>query len=181
MMCRTTVLAGTFALILGARGLFAQATSHPRIARIPAPVQSATPSAANTQAYLRQQVYAPATQRIGYAASRQPANTQTYIRRQAYTPATARIGYIVPPPAVVPQQNSFPSAGFANGAPQVAAFYYLPTVVLTDGRVFANFNGIYEQVLRQCPVTSGLLPTGFATPACWIVDSYGRYQVVQSR
>jgi hypothetical protein len=161
MKNRTTVLAGTFALICAAQAAAAQTASRPRIARITVPSRQA--AVVPTQP----QNYGPTVVRplsYGRAAGR-----------------AARIGWIVPPPPVIPQQTSFPTAGFANGAPQVAAFYYLPTVVLTDGRVFANFNGTYEQVLRRCPVTSGTLPPGFATPACWVVDSYGRYQVVQGR
>jgi hypothetical protein len=68
------------------------------------------------------------------------------------------------------------------GFDQVAQFSFIPAVVLTDGRVFANFNGSYEQILRQCPSTSGSLLPGFTTfSACWMIDSYGRYVVVQPR
>jgi hypothetical protein len=65
------------------------------------------------------------------------------------------------------------------GFVQVSQFFYVPAVVLTDGRIFANFNGSYEQVLRRCPAISGPLPPGFTTSACWMIDSYGRYVVVQ--
>jgi hypothetical protein len=147
MKSRTTVLAGTFALIFVAQFAGAQTQSRPRVGIIAAP---------------------PAQPAVQYPA-------------QARNPAKPRIAWIVPAPPVVPEQNAFPSAGFVNGAPQVAAFYYVPTIVLTDGRVFANFNGAYEQVLRRCPITSGPLPPGFAAPACWVVDSYGRYRTIQRR
>lgn len=120
----------------------------------------------------------------GQTTYRPTTGTITAAPRTSSRPSTAnkpRIGWITQTPAPVPAQNGAPTAGFLNGPPQVAAFYYLPTVVLTDGRVFANFNGTYEQVLRQCPITSGPVPPGFATPACWIVDAYGRYQVIQQR
>jgi hypothetical protein len=166
MNYRTTALAGTFAIISLAGVARAQTASRPRIAII---AVAPTPT---TQAPVPQPQYQP------------PATAQYYQQQQQSASrysGRARIGLIVPPPAVVPQQNGFPTAGFANGAPRVAAFYYLPAVVLTDGRVFANFNGTFEQVLRRCPITSGPVPPGFATPACWIVDSYGRYQVIQGR
>ena len=92
-----------------------------------------------------------------------------------------RIGLVVPGPPAAQDQFSatvFPrvqSAGFV----QVAQFYYLPAVVLTDGRVFANFNGSYEEVLRRCAVFSGALPPNSTSSACWMIDAYGRYVVVQ--
>jgi hypothetical protein len=129
------------------------------------------------QLAVAQTVYRPRTGMIAAPARQgQPAN-----QPQPQASNRPRIGWIVPAPPVVPQQNGAMTAGFANGAPQVTAFYYVPTVVLTDGRVFGNFNGTYEQVLRRCPITSGPVPPGFATPACWYVDTYGRYQIVQGR
>ena len=125
MKGRTTLTAGTFAVIFVVAGAGAQTPYRPRTGMIAAPAPQSSP--------------------------RQP--------RAANQP---RIGWIVQAPPVVPQQNSGQTAGFLNGPPQVAAFFYLPTVVLTDGRVFANFHCVYEQVLRQCPVTSGPLPPGFA-------------------
>ena len=143
MICRTTTLAGTFALIFAAHASYAQVVSLPRAGAL-------------------------------VAAPKDPPARPTGNK--------PRIAGIAPAPAIIPDQNGVPTAGFVNNiVPQVAAFYYLPAVVLTDGRVFANFNGNYEQVLRRCPVTSGPLPPGFATPVCWVVDSYGRYQVVQRR
>jgi hypothetical protein len=177
MKNRTTVLAGTFALICATQAAAAQTASRPRIAIIRTPAQQG-PQAPTQPRNYGQSSIRPQTYSQG--SMRQQTYSRSSIRPQVYGQST-RIGWIVPPPPVIPQQNRFPTAGFANGVPQVAAFYYVPTVVLTDGRVFANFNGTYEQVLRRCPVTSGTLPPGFATPACWVVDSYGRYQVVQGR
>jgi hypothetical protein len=94
-----------------------------------------------------------------------------------------RIGLIVPGPPL--PQDQFSSTVFARsqsaGFVQAAQFYYLPAVVLTDGRIFANFNGSYEEVLRRCAAFSGPLPPNFTTSACWMIDSYGRYVVVQPR
>jgi hypothetical protein len=97
--------------------------------------------------------------------------------------AAPRIGLVVPgPPA---SQGGFPSTVFGQtqdlGFIRVAQFFYVPAIVLTDGRVFANFNGSYEQVLRPCPTTLGALPPEFTTSVCWMIDSYGRYVVVQPR
>lgn len=95
-----------------------------------------------------------------------------------------RIGLVIPgPPAT---QGQFLPTIFTQtqdiGFIQVAQFSYIPAVVLTDGRVFANFNGSYEQILRQCPMTSGALIPEFTTfSACWMIDPYGRYVVVQPR
>lgn len=94
-----------------------------------------------------------------------------------------RIGLILPSPPA--PQSQFLQTVFAPvqdfGFVQVAQFFYTPAVVLTDGRVFANFNGSFEQVLRRCPAFSGTLPPNFTTSACWMIDSYGRYLVVQPR
>jgi hypothetical protein len=95
----------------------------------------------------------------------------------------SRIGLIVPgPPAA---QGQFSQTVFAPtqdfGFVQVAQFFFVPAVALTDGRVFANFNGRFEQVLRRCPDISGALPPGFTTSACWMIDSFGQYVVVQPR
>ena len=158
MIRRTTVLAGTFALVCVAHVAAAQTTSRPRTGVVvPAPTN-------------------PPVQPTGAVVGVPRAR----ITQDRTKPRIAGIAAAVQP---VPAQNSPATAGWAttNILPQVAAFYYLPAVVLTDGRVFANFNGNYEQVLRRCPVTSGTLPPGFATPACWMIDSNGRYLVVQQR
>jgi len=102
------------------------------------------------------------------------------VRRQTIFGNAARVGIIPLTPQPAPNQTVFaqvPSLGIV----QVAQFNYLPAVVLTDGRIFANFNGSYEQVLRQCPAFSGVLPPNFTISTCWMVDQYGRYTVVQPR
>ncbi|HET9424106.1 MAG TPA: hypothetical protein VFO55_01945 [Gemmatimonadaceae bacterium] len=65
----------------------------------------------------------------------------------------------------------------------VAQVSYYPTVVLTDGRVLANFGTGrgYEQVLRKCAVFSGAAPYGAYVSPCWTTDAYGRYVVIQQR
>lgn len=143
MIRRTTVLAGTFALVCAGRAAMAQE---------------------------------PAGTGAGLLVAA-PRNTPTKPRDNK-----PRFAGIAPAPPLIPNQNGIPTAGMiGNTVPSVAAFYYLPAVVLTDGRVFANFSGRYEQVLRRCPVTSGTVAPGFAVAACWVVDSNGRYQVVQQR
>lgn len=72
----------------------------------------------------------------------------------------------------------------AYGTPaQVVRLSYYPTVVLSDGRVFANFGTGrgYEQVLRQCPQFTGAMPPNAIIAACWTVDAYGNYRVMQQR
>jgi hypothetical protein len=94
-----------------------------------------------------------------------------------------RIAVIAPPPAVdpYPLRHTGAPATVIVVSPQVAQFYYTPAIILTDGRVFTNFGNGYEQVLRRCPYITGPLPPGFATPACWTIDSYGRYVVITQR
>jgi hypothetical protein len=77
-----------------------------------------------------------------------------------------------------------PSNRPVYGTPaQVVQITYYPTVVLSDGRVLANFGTGrgYEQVLRQCPQFSGTMPPNAIISACWTVDSYGNYRVIQQR
>jgi hypothetical protein len=208
MYCRTTVLAGTFTLICAVYPATAQTAAapktgviyprtlqaasrpvvtRPRIAVIAPPAGSvvAMPSMASMtsgQGLPRAPgsfinggttVFSPA---VGTMVGVQGASAP--VRRVG----TARIAGIAPPPQTVPIQNLATNTGFvANGPPQVAAFYYLPAVVLTDGRVFASFNGNFEEVLRRCPQISGTLPPGFSVATCWTVDANGRYLVVQRR
>ena len=65
-------------------------------------------------------------------------------------------------------------------APSVAQVSYYPTIVLTDGRVLANFGTGrgYEEVLRRCPQA---LPPGARVAPCWTVDANGNYRVLQQR
>ncbi|MEO5567777.1 MAG: hypothetical protein ABIR92_04765, partial [Gemmatimonadaceae bacterium] len=76
-----------------------------------------------------------------------------------------------------------PASTSATAATTVAQITYYPTVVLTDGRVLANFGTGrgYEQVLVKCPQISGVLPPGAVVAPCWTVDAYGRYVVLQQR
>ena len=110
-----------------------------------------------------------------------------------------RIASIAPAPSVPFQPPAIPTTGlftnivsspglFANApsfgqqvVPRPVSFFFVPALVMSDGRVFANFNGAYEEVLRQCPMIAGTADIGFVAPACWIVDSRGRYSVVQRR
>jgi len=81
-------------------------------------------------------------------------------------------------------QASAPATGQGYNAPvQVVRVTYYPTVVLADGRVLANFGTGrgYEQVLRQCPQFTGAMPTNAIIAACWTVDAYGNYRVMQQR
>lgn len=65
----------------------------------------------------------------------------------------------------------------------VAQITYYPTVVLSDGRVMANFGTGrgYEQVLRQCAAITGTLPANATIAPCFTVDAYGAYRVMQRR
>jgi hypothetical protein len=75
-----------------------------------------------------------------------------------------------------------PSPGYAPSA-AIAQITWYPTIVLSDGRVFANFGTGrgYEQVLRQCPQLSGALPPNATIAPCFTVDSYGTFRVMQRR
>jgi hypothetical protein len=112
-----------------------------------------------------------------------------------------RTGTMPPPPPPAPQMvatwtgfQQVNAGGFVGptaiitapvfGAqPAIAQITYFPTLVLTDGRVFANFgNGRgYEQVLRQCAQFTGAMPFGVNVAPCWTVDATGRYLVIQQR
>ena|SRR5687767_11218813 len=67
--------------------------------------------------------------------------------------------------------------------PNVVQVSHFPTVVLSDGRVLANFGTGrgYEEVLRKCPTFSGAVPSNAYVAPCWTVDVNGRYLVVQQR
>jgi hypothetical protein len=103
----------------------------------------------------------------------------------------ARIAFIPPsPPAATPtvfQQSGQLATFLPPIAPsptaQVSRLFFLPTVGLSDGRIFADFGTGrgYEQVLRRCAAINGPIPPGFATAACWAVDPNGRYIVIQQR
>jgi hypothetical protein len=70
---------------------------------------------------------------------------------QHTTPAPGRVAGIAPAPATQPPTTS-------HFVPPATVFYgHIPVLVLTDGRVFANFGRGYEQVVRSCglPVSYG--------------------------
>ena len=116
-------------------------------------------------------------------------------------PATVRIAGIAPAPQVVQSRAgvdprfgpgssaipTIPTTGIFNAPvpvdahPQVAAFFFLPVVILTDGRIFANFNGRFEEVRRECPTFSGAMPSNYAVAPCWIADRSGRLTAVHRR
>jgi hypothetical protein len=107
---------------------------------------------------------------------------------------TASIPSSPPAQPIVVNTTGFPTAQYGSPAPvpttpgygtpvAISQITYYPTVVLTDGRVLANFgNGRgYEQVLRQCAQIGGTIPYGVTMAPCWTVDAYGRYSVIQQR
>ncbi len=85
-------------------------------------------------------------------------------------------------PAAPAQPVNGPQAGYPQTA-GIAQITYYPTVVLTNGQVFANFGTGrgYEQVLRQCPQIVGTLPPNAVIAPCFTVDAYGNYRVMQRR
>lgn len=88
------------------------------------------------------------------------------------------------PSAPVPTSQPLPTTSPVYGPPaQIAQITWYPTVVLSDGRVLANFGTGrgYEQVLRQCPQLTGALPPNATIAPCFTVDSYGTYRVMQRR
>ena len=122
---------------------------------------------------------------IGQTESRPRTGTvAAATRRPAANGHKPRIAIIpLSPPAQPVTVNTTGSVANFMASPVVTQVYYLPTVVLSDGRVLANFGTGrgYEQVLRQCPRITGQIPPNFAVAACWAVDSYGRYTVIQQR
>jgi hypothetical protein len=87
------------------------------------------------------------------------------------------------PTVPTPTTQTGPSTAPVNGTAQITQLSYYPTLVLADGRVLANFGTGrgYEEVLRQCPQLSGQLPPNATFSACWTVDAYGAYRVMQRR
>jgi hypothetical protein len=88
------------------------------------------------------------------------------------------------PTVPVPTSQPLPTTAPVYGPPaRIAQITWYPTVVLSDGRVLANFGTGrgYEQVLRQCPQLSGPLPSNATIAPCFTVDSYGIYRVMQRR
>ena len=71
---------------------------------------------------------------------------------QHTTPAPGRVAGIAPAPAPQPEPTR------SHFVPPGTVFYgHIPVLVLTDGRVFADFGRGYEQVVRSCglPVSYG--------------------------
>jgi hypothetical protein len=106
-------------------------------------------------------------------------------------PRTASIPPSPPPQPIVVNTTGLPAANVPAspvpslvspmvGAP-VAQVTWYPTLVMVDGRVFANFGAGYEQVLRQCPQLSGTLPPNATIAPCFTVDAHGAYRVMQRR
>ena len=112
-------------------------------------------------------------------------------RPAAKPPArTASIPASPPAQPIVVNTTGFPTASIPTtptpaatpiATAPVAQITWYPTLVFSDGRVFANFGGGYEQVLRQCPQLSGTLPPNATIAPCWTVDSCGVYRVMQRR
>lgn len=155
---RTTILLGSFAIAALAASAQAQTKSRPRTGGM-----TAAPS--------------------------KPSATPKRPVRTASIPAS--------PPAqpIVVNTTGFPAANIPGSAiPRttgsnisplapvaLAHITYYPTVILSDGRVLANFGTGrgYEQVLRKCAQIVGPLPPGVTMAPCWTVDAYGRFVVIQ--
>jgi hypothetical protein len=155
---RTTILLGSFAVAVSAGVLEAQTQSRPRsgtVTRTPATESGRTEK--SVRAGIIQP--APAAEPVVVNTTGLPMGNTSGLAG----PVVTSPGYIVPV--------------------QVAQVSYYPTVVLTDGRVLANFGTGrgYEQVLRRCPNFTGAVPYGVAVSPCWVVDAYGRYSVIQQR
>jgi hypothetical protein len=76
--------------------------------------------------------------------------------------ASGRIAGIAPPPVVIVVNPVFFRGAFLTDA--------VPIIVSSDGRVFANFGGGFEQVVTACGVSTGNgvangLSTGLVQPA----------------
>lgn len=162
MRSRTTFLLGSFALAALTSTAMAQKESRPRTGGM-APAPSAAPAAPQTRP-------APGV-RIGGIAPPPPAAQPASIPTTGL-PELSNINY-----------GPAPVIGSGIGRQVVVSqITYFPTVVLSDGRVFANFGTGrgYEQVLRQCAFT-GTIPAGVYMAPCWTVDAAGRYAVIQQR
>lgn len=123
----------------------------------------------------------------------QPASGQATASRRTKPAARAGVSQSAPPPQpIVVNTTGLPPAGIPtqSSAPvttivpvPVAQITWYPTMVLSDGTVWANFgNGRgYEQVLRQCPQITGTLPANATIAPCFTVDGKGYYRVMQRR
>jgi hypothetical protein len=175
MLRGTTVLVGTFTLICAQLGAQVPAAPRPRV--------SPTAAAAGRAAKPRIAGIAPAP--VQYQAP--PIPTTGLFTN--ITQAPSEFGNTIPfsgqqtfaQPGFGQPSFGQPSFGQPAVSPRPAAFFFVPALVLSDGRIFANFNGTYEEVLRQCPVFAGTVNVESVGAACWIVDTAGRYKVIQRR
>jgi hypothetical protein len=177
MKCRTTLLAGSFALAFLALPAFAQTESRPRTENHAAPTATPRPTQRVRIGYMTPQPNAP------QAMPQYPSSG--LFNNYTNQPSTNSSGYS--PYGVFGNsgygQTTVNGGQVSYGAPQVAQVTYFPTVVLTDGRIYANFgtgHG-YEQVLRQCPQLTGQTSWNIIIPPCWGIDRNGRYFVMQQR
>jgi hypothetical protein len=158
MNCRTTILAGSFAVALCGGVAQAQDKSRPRTGEMtarPAPAPAKKPARTGVIPL------SPPAQPIVVNTTGLPMNTT----------------------GPIPNATHLPSNSPVRAPAPIAQLSYYPTVVLTDGRVLANFGTGrgYEQVLRKCPSFAGSPPPGVYVSPCWTVDAYGRYAVIQQR
>ena len=115
------------------------------------------------------------------AQTKKPVRTGTAQSAPPAQPVATTSGL---PAAPNPASQPVPSSSPVYGAPvAVAQVTWYPTLVLSDGRVLANFGTGrgYEEVLRQCPDLSGPLPPNATIAPCFTKDSYGTYRVMQRR
>jgi len=155
MLRGTTVLVGTFTLICAQAG-----------AQVPAARRQAPAAAAATSR-------APRVRIAGIApAPAVPFQAPQIPTTGLFTNIVSAPGLFTNTPTVIGQQSV---------VPRPVAFFRVPALVLSDGRIFARFNGAYEEVLRQCPVFAGTVNVDAVAPACWVVDAGGRYSVIQRR
>jgi hypothetical protein len=159
MRSRTTFLLGSFALLGAATVSRAQTESRPRTGgMVAAPAQSTGKPAVRTGTMPPPPP--PAPQMVPTSTGFQQVNT----------------GVVVGSTPII-------TAPVFGAQPAIAQVTYFPTLVLTDGRVFANFGTGrgYEQVLRRCAQFSGGTPLSVNLSPCWTVDASGRYSVIQQR
>lgn len=155
---RTVIVAGTFATVFLGGVAQAQTESRPRTGEV-----VAAPATGTAKKPVRTGI-------IPLSPAAQPIVVNT-----TGLPIANTTGTPIPNSTGLPPNSQTPAS--------VVQLSYYPTVVLSDGRVLANFGTGrgYEQVLRRCPNLVGSLPPGAFVSPCWTVDAYGRYAVVQQR
>lgn len=159
MRSRTTLLLGSFASLGMANVALGQTESRPRTSTMVAAPAKPTGK--------------PAV-RTGTMPPPPPPAPQLVATSTGFQQINA-VGFVSPTPII--------AAPVFGAQPAIAQITYFPTLVLTDGRVFANFGTGrgYEQVLRQCAQFTGGVPYGVNVSPCWTVDANGRYAVIQQR